>query len=80
MTYGIEPMSHYQKIIITVVRLLGVFLMLRSLSAVSVALVLSRPMWKLSLIGAVPMTVGGLVLFFIAAPLAKAVTWGFRDD
>lgn len=73
-------MNRYQKVVVCILRFLSVGLLLYSIAAISIALVIARAMWRLSLIGGLPVLIAGLILFFAAVPLAKLITMGIRDE
>ena len=73
-------MNTYQKVIVCIIRSVAVGLLLYSIAGISVALLIARSMWRLSLIGGLPLLASGLLLFFLAVPLAKLITSGIRDE
>ena len=73
-------MNRYQKVIACLIRIVSVALPLQSLLGIGFASLMPRHMVKIALLGAVPSIVMGLLLFFMAIPLARLITWGIDDD
>jgi hypothetical protein len=73
-------MNTYQKVIVCIIRSVAVGLLLYSIAGISVALLIVRSMWRLSLIGGLPLLASGLLLYLLAVPLAKLITSGIRDE
>jgi len=73
-------MNTYQKVIVCIIRCAAVGLLLYSIAAISMTLIIARAMWRLSLLGGLPVMASGVLLFFVAVPLAKLITIGIRDE
>ena len=73
-------MNTYQKVIVCIIRSVSVGLVLYSMAEILGALMIAGAMWRLSLFSVLPAIASGLLLFFIAVPLAKLITIGFDDE
>mgnify|MGYP001597465552 CR=1 FL=1 len=73
-------MNRYQKIVVIVIRCGAVALFLQSIGAVLVHRFMLDAVWTLSIFSVLPNLVGGVVLFILALPLARLITWGIEDE